>query len=83
MEDWEVYKISIEGQKLMLNGIDIWAHDWKYLDLKPFKAPHPAHPNQMHKYKIWCIEVGNKKAIFAATELSNMVWGFYIPKVAT
>jgi hypothetical protein len=83
VEGWEVYKISIEGQKLMLNGINIWSHDWKYLDIKPFIAPHPAHPSQMHRYKVWYIESGGKKVIFAASELSNLVWGIYTPKPAT
>lgn len=83
MEDWEVYKISVEGDNLTLNGLMIWEHEWEYLGIKPFKAPHPAHPNQLHKYKAWYIKLDGKKVVFAASELSNMLWGICIPKTAT
>jgi hypothetical protein len=41
--------------------------------------PHPAHPHQSHRYDIYDIGDGWNPVRFAVGELSNGVWGFYVP----
>jgi hypothetical protein len=40
---------------------------------------HPTYPNQTHQYDIYEIGDAERPVRFAAGELSNGVWGFYVP----
>lgn len=39
--------------------------------------PHPAHLDQLHFFTVYAVDDGARATRFAATELSNGVWGFY------
>ena len=43
------------------------------------RLSHPAYPKQMHEYDIYEIGDTAYPTRFAACELSNGVWGFYVP----
>lgn len=43
------------------------------------QLPHPSYPNQFHTFEV--VEIGSldRPVRFAVGELSNGVWGFYVP----
>ena len=78
-DGWRALKIVIDGEDFRIEGIHIWEAEWRNVDPIAIKLPHPDHPNQ--KADFWIYEIGSGTNIvrFAAGELSNCVWGFYIP----
>jgi hypothetical protein len=78
-KNWQAVHVGFEGDQLEIGGVKVWKEKWRSLDLKPISLPHPAYPNQRHRFYVY--EVGDPQAPvrFASGELSNGVWGFYIP----
>jgi len=81
MKEWKLVNIVSDGQPIIINGINLWKHEWIRIDEKPIEVPHPGHPNEKHKMWIYKINTGNNSIVFAAGEYSNCVWGFYVPAV--
>jgi hypothetical protein len=79
MENWKFHDIGFDGQTMKINGKNIWRYSWEPLKQKPFKAPHPAHEDQIHTFTIYRINFKGGNVTFAATEVSNLVWCFYVP----
>lgn len=73
--DWVVAHIGVEADGVMLSGVDIWEADWRPTDEPPILLPHPSYPTQIHTFRVF----EAKGVRFAACELSNGVWGFYVP----
>jgi hypothetical protein len=79
MNDWKLLKVVTDGEPLVLEGENVWAFEWDDIELDSFEVPHPSYPNQRHRLKPYSITVGKKTIAFAAGELSNSVWCFYVP----
>ena len=82
MTGWEVAHIGFAGDDFELNGLHIWTQKWRQTNFPSVTLPHPAYPNQMHAYEIWEIGASEQPVRFAAAELSNGVWGIYVPDQA-
>jgi hypothetical protein len=78
-EGWRDVHVGFEGDDLKIGGVGIWDADWRRTGLEAVQLPHPAHQHQRHRFDVY--EVGEEKhpIRFAAGELSNGVWGFYVP----
>lgn len=74
---WTDVHVGLEGDGLRIGGLAVWQEKWKPVG-EDLDLPHPAHPLQTHRYRVY--EIGDAPCIrFAAGELSNGVWGFYVP----
>ncbi len=78
MAGWRVAHLGFENDGLTLAGFPIWQADWGQAEQETVQLPHPAHPQQLHTYWVFNLP-GNPPLRFAAGELSNGVWGFYVP----
>ncbi|BCJ91424.1 hypothetical protein IZ6_21590 [Terrihabitans soli] len=78
MSGWRYAHIGTEGQAFDLNGLNPWAYEWRSLE-ENVTLPHPDYPSQFHAYRVWEINAANKVLRFAATDVSNCVWAFYLP----
>jgi len=78
MSEWTSSGIVIEGQPIDVGGINPWSFQWIPLNEPPVELPHPAHPDQHHLFWLYEIDDPVKQMIFAVTEISPNVWGFYI-----
>lgn len=78
---WTAVGIST-GDPIDLSGVDPWANataDW-IATHKWIVASHPAHPAQRTRADVYTIRDSDGRSVtFAAAELSNGVWGFYVP----
>jgi len=79
MSNWRAVHIGFEQDGLEIGGLKVWDLKWRRTGRDPLSLPHPAHPLQRHGFDIY--EVGDEQqpVCFAAGELSNGVWGFYVP----
>ncbi|WP_295119550.1 hypothetical protein [uncultured Chitinophaga sp.] len=74
---WEFHRSVIDGEELILNGLNIWAYKWK--DLRAYIHVKDPIYLQDHTMSIYEITDGVITVLFAAGEFSNMVWGIYLP----
>ncbi len=79
MADWHDVHVGTEDDGLKIGGIEVWSQDWRPTGEPCLNLPHPSYKHQRHRYDIY--EIGNAEhpIRFAAGELSNGVWGFYVP----
>ena len=78
-EDWRDVHIGFESDGFKINGIEIWKHKWRRVGKETLQLPHPAYPNQRHSFEIYEVGESGISVRFAAGELSNGVWGFFVP----
>ena len=77
--EWIEVGVVIEGRPISIGGINPWGLNWQEIEHEPVELPHPAHPSQLHRMKVYQIQSGGKTVIIAAGEVSANVWGFYQP----
>ena len=76
---WKPLHVGVEGDDVSLLGLKLWKLEWKNIGEEPIIVPHPSHPHEQHRAWVYEIESSGKRIQFAAGELSNGVWGFYVP----
>jgi hypothetical protein len=79
LSQWRARHVGFERDGLILDGLDVWANAWRRIGAARVALPHPAHPHELHRFEIYEAGEGRQARQFAATELSNGVWGFYTP----
>ncbi len=76
---WRAVHVGPEGDGLVIGGVAVWEHIWRWTSEPPLELAHPSYPEQMHRYRVCEIRDLGVVIRFAAGELSNGVWGFYVP----
>jgi hypothetical protein len=76
---WRAVHVGFDGDEVRICGLEVWRHDWRRVGSDQIDLRHPAYPNQIHRYEIYEIGEADNPVRFAAGELSNGVWGFYVP----
>jgi hypothetical protein len=74
---WEAAHVGFANDDLVLDGLSVWSLEWRAEGDEQVMLAHPAHPTQHHAFDVFNIDDGARATRFAATELSNGVWGFY------
>ena len=74
---WNFYQSVVDGEELLINGLNLWGHEWKPL----YYSIHVKDPlyQQDHTMEVYEITDGMVTVLFAAGEFSNLVWGVYLP----
>jgi hypothetical protein len=62
-----------EGDEFDIGGVNPWQHEWLSQSERIVVA-HPSYPAQRHEVDVWVIRVR-----FAAGEISNLAWAFFLP----
>jgi len=73
--DWTFKKATVESDKFEINDLNIW--DFKWQDTGEKIIIKDPQYGQSHTFTVYEINNGNAKAIFAAGEFSNGIWGIY------
>jgi hypothetical protein len=77
--DWRDVHVGFEGDGLKIAGIAVWSNEWRRVYENAIQLPHPSYPTQLHRYDVYEIGAEETPVQLAAGELSNGVWGFYVP----
>ena len=75
-ENWKFYSTVIEGERLLINGLNIWDFNWESLNYS-IAIEDPSY-GKLHTFNIYQITSDNTTVQFAAGEFSNLVWGVYL-----
>lgn len=78
--EWRPAHVSFENDGLEIGGLGVWTHTWRAVDAAPLHLAHPAHPDETHRFRVQEIVEGSNLVRFAVSEVSNGVWGFYVPR---
>ncbi|MDB5659454.1 MAG: hypothetical protein JWS10_2069 [Cypionkella sp.] len=76
--EWRHAHIGFANDGLKIGGQDVWGQKWREVGAAPLRLPHPSYPLQMHLHSIYEIGSGPSATRFAASEVSNGVWSFYV-----
>jgi hypothetical protein len=78
---WQPVHVGFEGAALSIDDIDPWMHtsNWQLASQQSIVVPHPSYRHQRHSASVYEVSAHGKKIRFAASKLSNGVWGFYVP----
>ncbi len=81
-EAWDPVHVGLEGTPLTIDGVNPWQHtsDWRRVQRDYIVVPHPAYRHERHRAWVYEVTANGKTTRFAAAELSNGVWGFYVPR---
>lgn len=77
---WRDVHVGFARDGLTIGGLDVWKHQWRRQAGLGLSLPHPAHTHEMNSFAVYEIGDPAQPVRFAATELSNGVWGFYVPR---
>ena len=77
-EGWRDVHIGFEGDELEIGGVKIWQVPWRSMGQHAM-LPHPAYPKQRHRLDVYEAGDAANPIRFATGELSNGVWGFFVP----
>jgi len=76
---WQLACVGFQIEPIEIGGMDVWKLEWRPVKADPVMLPHPDYPQQIHRYFVYEIGGLAHPVRFAASELSNGVWGFYVP----
>ena len=77
MSEWRYIDHGTEGNRIRLDGIDVWKHDWVRLGDERAVATDPKYGQEFH-FPVYRITHRGRTVEFAAGEYANGVWGFYM-----
>ncbi|MDT4329940.1 hypothetical protein ACQE3E_03945 [Methylomonas sp. MED-D] len=76
---WKPVHVGVEGDGVSILGLKLWKFKWQSVGQEPIVVPHPSYLHERHQAWVYEVETSSKVVRFAAGELSNGVWGFYVP----
>ncbi len=79
MSDWREAHVGPEGDDVTIDGVEVWRWGWRATGEDAVRLPHPSHRDQRHVFQVYEAGPPGGPVRFAAGELSNGVWGFYVP----
>lgn len=74
-EKWTHVGTCIEGQPVLIDGVDVWKHDWTGTELRA-KVKDPMYGQDL-VFHVYTLIAGDKQIEFAAGEFSNGIWGVF------
>ncbi|MDP3207950.1 MAG: hypothetical protein Q8M65_02270, partial [Rhodoglobus sp.] len=75
---WRAAGVVLDGDPIDLDGVNPWQHSWRDTGEVVWMR-HPSYPTQLHDMPEYRIVAAGREVRFASGELSNTVWGFYLP----
>lgn len=75
---WRSVGMCWDGDEFNLMGINPWQHQW-VSDSERIVVAHPSYPSQRHEVEVWVIHTPHRAVRFAAGEMSNLAWAFFLP----
>ena len=78
-EGWRFVAIGVQDFDVRIGGVDPWAVGWTSTGRRVVVA-HPQYPAQRPSFEEYEIEGSEPPVVFAAGEVSNGVWAFFVPE---
>jgi hypothetical protein len=75
---WRSVGMCWDGEAFDLDGANPWQHEW-VSQAERIVVAHPAYPSQRHDAEVWVIRTTDRVIRFAAGEMSNLAWAFFLP----
>lgn len=76
---WRAVGMCWDGDPFDLEGLNPWEHEWERSGPQRIVVAHPEYPAQRHDVDVWVIRATDRVVRFAAGEMSNLAWAFFVP----
>ena len=77
-ESWVFFDSCADGERLEIQGIDVWQCKWVRCDGEMAVVRDP-HYQERREFEVYTLVQGERRVRMAAGEFSNGIWGFYVP----
>lgn len=78
---WRSVGMCWDADEFDIEGINPWQHEWVSQGERIVVA-HPSYPSQRHDADVWVIRTPDRVVRFAAGEMSNLAWAFFLREYA-
>ena len=75
---WLSVGMCRDGDEFDLAGLNPWQHEW-FSQSDQIVVAHPSYPSQRHDASVYVIQTADRVVRFAAGEMSNQAWAFFLP----
>jgi hypothetical protein len=79
MTRWRQAHVGRRGDRLMIDGRDVWHDEWRWLNAETVRLPDPCAPGQTLSHSVCEIGPASKPIRFAAARVQGELWSFYVP----
>ncbi|WP_228275104.1 hypothetical protein [Stakelama tenebrarum] len=79
MAGWVDVHFGREGDRCIIDGIDVWKEEWRWIGGKTISLPHPFDSSQRHSFSICEVGSTRRPVRFAASKMPEGLWAFYVP----
>ncbi len=76
---WRSVGMCWDGEEIDLDGLNPWQFEWVSQSERIVVA-HPFYPSQRHDVSVYVIHAQDRIVRFAAGEMSNQAWAFFLPE---
>lgn len=77
---WRLVYIGAEDVVASLGGVDPWKRKWRSVSPTSIVVAHPSFQAQRHDFRVYEMNGSTGPVRFAAGEVSNGVWGIFVPE---
>lgn len=75
---WVFFGARCDGESCVIDGVDVWKGKWVDRPGEQAIVRDPHH-GRLFRFRVTEVAASGRRALFAAGEFSNGVWGFYLP----
>ena len=79
MSEWVYVTGGREFAAVMIDGLNVWKHEWEPLPYDAVAVKDPLH-GQDFRFPVYRITYRHHSTVFAAGEFSSGMWGFFQPR---
>ena len=75
---WRAVGMCRDDDEFDFEGVNPWRYEW-VSQWERIVVAHPSYPAQLHDVDVWMIHAPDRVVRFAAGEMSNLAWAFFLP----
>jgi len=77
---WRFLKAVVEGDPIEIDGVNLWKRRRLWVERgETIVVAHPLYPRQRRELPVREVEGPEGPIVFAAGELTGLVWGYFVP----
>ena len=75
---WRNIHFGREGDRVSVNGVELWKQEWRWIGAQTVHLPHPMTGADTYSHMICEAGPTRRPARFAACKLPDGFWSFYV-----
>ena len=78
MSRWRSVHVGKRGDRLKIDGVNVWGEEWRWVNRRTVYLPHPLHTTESFSFMICEVGPARTPVRFAASQVGGDLWAFYV-----